>query len=191
MYYNRKKELIKSAIIIAIILLIAVVSTYYIYYKFKDERTVDYNSKSLDIIFHEASGDKVTITKVTPLTDSVGLSSKTYTLSIKNNLTEPVKYEIKLVDDLEQIIQEECANYAIPKENIRVSIKKGNEDNEIYTLSELEDNSLLEEKIKALDEEKITVRIWVSKDSSIPNGSTLHYHGKIQVIENDESLAIR
>lgn len=191
MYYNRKKELIKSAIIIAIILLIAVVSTYYIYHKFKDQRNVDYNSKSLDIVFHETSGEKVTITKVTPLTDSVGLSSKAYTLSIKNNLTEPVKYEIKLVDDLEQINQEGCASYLIPKESIRVSIKKNNKDNKIYTLSELEDNSLLEEKIKALDEENITIRVWISKDSSIPNGSTSHYHGKIQVIENDESLAIR
>lgn len=191
MYYNRKKELIKSATIIAIILLLAVVSTYYIYNKFKDERNVDYNSKSLDIVFHETSGEKVTITKVTPLTDSVGLSSKAYTLSIKNNLTEPVKYEIKLIDDLEQINQEGCTSYLIPKESIRVSIKKNNNDNKIYTLSELEDNSLLEEKIKALDEEKITIRVWVSKDSAIPNGSTLHYHGKIQVIENDESLAIR
>lgn len=191
MYYNRKKELIKSAIIIAIILLIAVVSTYYIYYKFKEERNVDYNSKSLDIVFHEISGEKITITKVTPLTDSVGLSSKAYTLSIKNNLTESVKYEIKLVDDLDQIIQDECTSYLISKDSIRVSIKKNNEDNKIYTLSELEDNSLLEESIKALAEEKITIRVWVGKDSSIPNGSNLHYHGKIQVIENDESLAIR
>ena len=78
--YNRKKEIIKNTVYITFILLIAVVSTYFIYNKFQKTRTVDFNSASLDVSYHEASGDRISINKVTPVTDSVGLSSKAYTI---------------------------------------------------------------------------------------------------------------
>ena len=97
MYYNRKKEIIKNVIIIGIILLIAIVSTRFIYFKYKNESNVDYNSESLDIIFHEKDGADIAIRKVTPVTDSVGLTSKAYTFTIKNNLTEPVEYNISKI----------------------------------------------------------------------------------------------
>lgn len=190
MYYNRKKQLIKSGIIIIGILLIAIVSTYYIYYKFNDDHNIDYNSKSLDIIFHEPSGEKLTIDKVTPLTDSVGLSSKAYTLTIKNNLTEPVRYTIKVVDDIDQIINDNCEGYSISKENIRISIKENKNQNKIYNLNELENEILLAGKLKALEESNYSIRIWINKDTSLPSGKKLHYHGKIQVIENEKELAI-
>ena len=38
--------------------------------------------------------DKIAITKVTPLTDSVGLSTTNYGLTLSNNLTEKVNYRI-------------------------------------------------------------------------------------------------
>ena len=89
--YNRKKELIKNALIIGFILFIAIFSTYYIYHMFNDTENIDYSSESLDITFHEDHGEELDITKVTPLTDSVGLSSKGHTFTITNNLTESVK----------------------------------------------------------------------------------------------------
>ena len=101
-----RKEVIKNAIYIGLILLFAAMSTYYIYNRFQTTRDVDYNSKSLDIVYHD-SGDKITINKVTPMTDSVGLSTKGYNLSIKNNLTVPVEYKIKIVDDKELTIKED------------------------------------------------------------------------------------
>lgn len=188
MYYSRKKELIKSGIIITFILSIAVVSTYYIYNKFKNEHNVDYNSKSLDIIFHEKSGENISLTKVTPLTDSIGLSSNAYTLTIQNNLTEPVKYKIVLEDDKKAIKEDGCSEYLIPKELIRVSIKVNKKSNKIYNLSDLENGVLTTEKLKALEKEDISIRTWISKDSTLPNGSNLHYHSKIKVIENDNEL---
>ena len=97
--YNRKKEIIKNTVYITFILLIAVVSTYFIYNKFQKTRTVDFNSDSLDVSYHEASGDRISINKVTPVTDSVGLSSKAYTISVKNNLTENVHYKVKVLVD--------------------------------------------------------------------------------------------
>ena len=188
--YNPKKEVMKNIIYIGIILLIAIISTYKIYYKFQDDRNVNFNSDSFVITFHEKTGDKVNITKVTPVTDSVGLSSTSYSFSIKNNLTEKAHFEVRLVDDLESVTDDNCIDKLISKENIKVSIKNGKKDNKIYNLNELEDGVLLSDKISALEEREISVRVWVDKNSSLPIGSDMHYHGTIKVLEDNGSVAM-
>lgn len=188
--YNRKKEIIKNAIFTIVILLIAVVSTYYIYNKFQVNQTVDYNSESLDVVYHEKTGDKLTIDKVTPVTDSVGLSSKSYNITIKNNLTESVDYKIKVLDDLETIINDNCADSLITKDSIRISIKNGNKENEIYSLNELENDVLLDDKLAALEIKNLAIRVWVKQDSVLPLGSNMHYHGLVQVEEADGIVAV-
>lgn len=188
--YKRKKELIKNVVYIFIILTIAIVSTYYIYYKFQGDRVVDFNSESLDVTYHETAGDKLTISRVTPVTDSVGLSSKSYMISIKNNLTEKVGYKIKIVDDLEKIVDDQCEEELIPKEDIRISVKVNKKLNKIYNLSELEEGILLDDIIDALGENNISIRLWIRQDSTMPVGSHMHYHGIVQVIEENDSLAI-
>ena len=188
--YNPKKEVMKNVIYIGIILLIAIISTYKIYYKFQDDRNVNFNSDSFVITFHEKTGDKVNITKVTPVTDSVGLSSNSYSFSIKNNLTEKAHFEVRLVDDLESVTDDNCIDKLISKENIKVSIKNGKKDNKIYNLNELEDGVLLSDKIFALEEREISVRVWVEKNSSFPIGREMHYHGTIKVLEDNGSVAI-
>lgn len=188
--YNPKKEVMKNVIYIVIILLIAIISTYKIYYKFQDDRNVNFNSDSFVITFHEKTGDKVNITKVTPVTDSVGLSSNSYSFSIKNNLTEKAHFEVRLVDDLESVTDDNCIDKLISKENIKVSIKNGKKDNKIYNLNELEDGVLLSDRISALEEREISVRVWVDKNSSLPIGSDMHYHGIIKVLEDNGSVAM-
>lgn len=188
--YNPRKEVMKNVIYIGIILLIAIISTYKIYYKFQDDRNVNFNSDSFVVTFHEKTGDKVNITKVTPVTDSVGLSSNSYSFSIKNNLTEKAHFEVRLVDDLESVTDDNCIDKLISKENIKVSIKNGKKDNKIYNLNELEDGVLLSDKISALEEREISVRIWVDKNSSLPIGSDMHYHGTIKVLEDNGSVAM-
>ncbi len=187
---NYKKERIKNIIYIVIILITCLYSTHHIYYKFKTERNIDYNSESLDVIFHEKTGSEVTLSRVTPVTDSVGLSSKAYTFTIKNNLTEEVSYKIKLVEDTKKIIKDECEEYQIPREYIKVSLKESGNDNIIYDLEELEDNLLYTSVIPPLEEVNYTIRLWVKQGSTIPSGSILHYHGLIQVFE-EETLAMR
>ncbi len=187
--YNRKKELIKNIIYTIIILSITIISTHYIYYKFQGDREVDFNSESLDIVYHETTGDKLTISKVTPVTDSVGLSSKSYMISIKNNLTEKVDYKIKIIDDLEKIVEDECEEKIIPKEDIRISVKVKKNISKIYNLSDLEDGILLDDEINALENINISIRLWIKQDSKLPSGSKMHYHGKIQVIENNDLIA--
>lgn len=187
----RKREIIKNTIFMAFILILAIIPTHYIYYKFQGNRNIDFSSESLDVTYHEASGDKLTISKVTPVTDSVGLSSsKAYNITIKNNLTERVNYKIRILQDVETIIEDECEEYLIPEEDIRISIKVNKKENKIYDLSELEDGLLLENTIEALKSNNIAIRLWVNQDSTLPRGAFLHYHGIIQVVEDDFSIAI-
>ena len=168
---------------------IAIFATHHIYYKFQNERNTDYSSESLDITFHEETGDKVALTRVTPVTDAVGLSSQSYTFTIKNNMTIPVDYTIKLVDDLEMVFEDNCGEIEMPKDIIRVAIKS-EEKTEIYTLSELEDGVLETDKIKPLDEEEYTIRVWTTQNTTLQAGSTRHYHGKIQIVEDENQIAI-
>lgn len=191
MYYNRKKYILKNVIIITFILLVAIIATHNIYYKFAKERDVDYSSESLDIVFHDVAGANIDITRPTLVNDAIGLSSKAYTLTIKNNLTEPVKYQLKLVDNTERIILDDCAELQIPKEIIRVSVKEDSSKNNIYTLSELIDNDLDLGEIDALAEKNYSIRIWVTNTSEANISKNLHYHGIIQVIENETDLAVR
>lgn len=194
MYYNkinRKKELIKNTVIITFILILAIFSTRYIYYAFNDSTNIDYSSESLDITFHEDEGEELNITKVTPLTDAVGLASTGHTLTITNNLTEPVKYKIILVDNADKTLEDDCSEIAIPREEIRISIKKAGEETVVYKLSDLKDGVLIKETSKALAENKYTIRIWVNNESSLPSGSNHHYHGLIQVVENDTMVAVQ
>lgn len=185
-----KKELIKNGIKISLILLFAIVVTIYIYNKFESEGNIDYSSDSLDVVYREKTGDKIDITKVTPVTDSVGLSSTAYSLSIKNNLTVGVNYKIKIIDNKEKVLEDECGNSSIPKEDIRISVKINNKPNKIYNLVDLEDGILVDDEIKALKTSNIVIRAWINKDSLLPSGTNLHYHGLIQVIEEDNILAI-
>ena len=190
MYYNYRKQRIKSALIICFILALAIFATHHIYYKFQNERNTDYSSESLDITFHEETGDKVTLTRVTPVTDSVGLASQAYTFTIKNNMTVPVSYTIKLVDDLETVFEDNCSEYQMPKDIIKVSVREGRKDNKIFNLSELPEGTLETNKIDPLDEEEYTIRVWTKQDITIQAGSTKHFHGKIQIIEDDNQVAM-
>lgn len=190
MYNYRKRFIIKNIVYITVILLIAIFSTYKIYYKFQDDRDTNYNSKSFVVTFHEKTGYRMTLDKVTPVTDSVGLSSKSYTLSIKNNLTEKVPFKIRISDDIKTIDKDRCSDALIPEEDIRISIKNGSHENEIYTLSELKDGILLSDYVKALETRELAIRVWVSKDSTLPMNSNLHYHGLIEVLEEDNTVAI-
>lgn len=189
--YNRRKEIIKNIILISLIIFIAVFSTYHIYNKFNDTETIDYSSDSLDITFHEKNGDELDITKIIPLTDAVGLSSKGHNITIKNNLTEPVNYTIKITDNVDKMLNQNCEGITIPKEEIKISLKDFNGKTEIYNLSELENKILYSATVKPLEENKYTIRIWINNETTLPSGSDNHYHGLIQIFENDLTLAVK
>lgn len=181
--YNWKKEMMKNIIYSAFILLFAGVSTYFIYNRFQDECNIDGSSESLVVVYHEPVGNQLAIEKVTPVTDSVGLSSKSCVVSIDNNLTEKVAYQVRISLDDEAILEDGCEDNLIPEEDIRISVKVNKNENKIYTLSELEDGILLDHKVKALGNDHISIRVWVRQDSALPRGADYHFHGVVQVIE--------
>lgn len=180
----RKKEII----VISFILLFALISTYSIYYKFKDSRNVDYNTPTIDVTYHEKSGDKVNITRVTPVTDSVGLSSTAYNFTVKNNTNKSISYSIRILDNDSYTEKDGCHEYQIPHNIIKFSIHKENEKVNIYSLSDLVNGEVLTRIIKPHEQEEYTMRFWINK-SSISSGALLHYHGIIKVEDEGTKVA--
>jgi len=185
----RKKYFIKNGILMASIILIAIISTYKIYNKFNLERHVNYSSSSLDIVFHEKEGAQVSITKVTPVVDAIGLSSRGYSFTITNNLTIPVKFKVKIIEDKLKISEDKCQYKLIDESEIRLSINSKNQEDDIVNLSDLEDGTIHEFTIDALDSDDYTIRVWIKNDSNLVSGSNMHYHGIIQIVEEDNSVA--
>ncbi len=181
----RKKEIV----VIAFILIFALVATHHIYYKFKDSRNVDYNSETLDVTFHEKSGDKVNLSKITPVTDSVGLSSKAYTFTIKNNTNRSIRYSINVLENEKLVMKDKCEEYQIPKNLIKLSIHKSKENNNIYFLSDLINGNVLTRIIKANQEEEYTMRFWITNNNTLTTGIKLHYHGIIDVADVGTDVA--
>lgn len=182
----RKKELM----IIAFILIFALVSTHYIYYKFKDSRGIDYNTETLDVTFHEKNKDEINMLKVTPVTDSVGLSSKSYRFTIKNNTNRSIKYSINIVNNEEQIKKDACRDSQIPINLIKLSISKDKERENIYYLGNLINGNVVTRIIKAKQEENYTMRFWIGNETNLNNGIKLHYHGKIEVKDEGTQVAV-
>lgn len=181
----RKKEIV----VIIFILVFALVATYKTYYKFKDSRNVDYNTSTIDVTFHEKTGAEVNILKLTPVRDSVGLSSKAYTFTIKNNTNASLKYSINIDDNEMKVKDDDCLEYQIPHNLIKFSIHKNGEQNHIYTLSDLVNGEVLTRIIKANQQEEYTMRFWISGDS-LQTGAGLHYHGLIKVSDLGNQVAI-
>lgn len=182
----RKKEIL----MISLILIFALVTTRYIYDKFKDSRTIDYNTETLDITYHEKNGDEINLLKVTPVTDSVGLSSKSYRFTIKNNTNKSIKYSINIVDNHEKVDLDQCSNEQIPINLIKLSIHKSKEKEHIYYLGNLINGNVLTRIIKANQEEEYTMRFWITNKQDLTTGTKLHYHGKIEVKDEGTQVAI-
>lgn len=185
-YY--RKQMIKSGIIIALILAFALIATHFIYYKFKDTRNQINNSKSLEVTFHEKTGDRVALYKVTAVSDSVGQSSRAYTFTIKNNLDTPVNYSVKIVKDLERMVEDGCEDNQIPSSIIKGAIHKEKEENMMFMLSDLKENTILSRKLKGGESISYTVRFWTTSNT-LPLDSDMHFHGKLQVAENGVDIA--
>ena len=54
----------------------------------------------------------------------------------------------------------------------------------------LENNELISTKIDALDKVDISIRLWIDKDSTLPSGSLMHYHGLLEIKDDTGTLAM-
>lgn len=185
-YYKelQRKELRKNIIFTIFILLFATLSTYYIYNKFVDERDEILQSASLEVIFHEKDGSHFFLNRSSLVSDNVGLSSKPYRFTIKNNSKKLVKYKIMLDKDLART-NSSTYNEEIPKSIIKVAIHEKNKANSIYNLDDLENNNLVVTELDAGKEIEYTLRFWTSIDNTwhFNDDVTYAYYGLIKVVE--------
>ena len=186
-YYLKQKK--RNIFLILLIMILTCFITYKIYYHFQNKDYIHYNSKSLDVTFHSDEDNKIKLLKYTPVNDNVGLSSKPYIITIKNNLTEKVNFDIKILDDLEMIDEDNCNNNLIDKHLIHISIKEEAHQPMVFTLDELENNLLYKTSIKALEEKDYSIRLWTVRDENNLSSNNNHYHGLIRIVEESNSVA--
>ena len=106
-----------------------------------------------------------------------GLSNELY---IQNNIF--FKREQYVCGMIKSVIVDECGEYLMPKDIIKVSIKEEKNSDKIYTLNGLDNGTLKKDSIKGHGEKNYTIRVWVGTNT-LTTGTNLHYHGKIKVEE--------
>jgi hypothetical protein len=166
-----------------IIIGFSIFASIFIYDKFKNVRDKKYNSPSLEVTYHSKNGKNIDITKVTPVTDYVGLSSYAYKVTIKNNTNKRVKYQVKLIDNDKKIAKDDCADKIIPKSIIKVGIHKSGEVSKIINLDDIDNDILTTATLGPKKEEKYTVRVWISNENDLVLDKNLHYHGILKITE--------
>ncbi len=182
-YYRR--HMIKSAIIIIFLLAFAIISTYLIYQSFANERERDIDTGEMEVVFHNKDGNKINLTKFTPVSDAVGLSSTEYDFTVKNSTANSVSYKIVLESNTNRINKDNCMNKIIPSELLKLSLRVDYQAPTAKILSEYQDNVLYEDTLEANSEEDYSIRLWaINSDFVIDRDS--HYHGVIKVIEEGE-----
>lgn len=179
-YYRR--HMIKSAIIIIFLFAFAIVSTYLIYQSFSSERERDIDTGEMEVVFHSKEGNKINLTRFTPVSDAIGLSSTEYDFTVKNSTANSVSYKIVLEPNTNRINKDNCMNKIIPSELLKLSLRVDHQAPVAKILSEYQENILYEDTLEANSEEDYSIRLWaINSDFVIDRDS--HYHGIIKVIE--------
>ena len=179
-YYRR--HMIKSAIIIIFLFSFAIVSTYLIYNNFSSKREHDIDTGEMEVVFHGKEGNKINLTKFTPVSDAVGLSSTEYSFTVKNSTANSVNYKIVLEPNTNRINSDECFTKTIPSELLKLSLRVDHQAPVAKILSEYQNNVLYEDTLEADSEEDYSIRLWaINSDFVIDRDS--HYHAVIKVIE--------
>ena len=179
-YYRR--HMIKSAIIIIFLFAFAIISTYLIYNNFSSKREHDIDTGEMEVVFHSKEGNKINLTRFTPVSDAVGLSSTEYSFTVKNSTANSVSYKIVLEPNTNRINSDECFTKTIPSELLKLSLRVDHQTPVAKILSEYQDNVLYEDTLEADSEEDYSIRLWaINSDFVIDRDS--HYHAVIKVIE--------
>lgn len=124
-------------------------------------------------------GDVISLVDVSPISDTDGMKTKTYTIKLYNSGKEKQKFKIFIMDDKEMVAFDECSDKLVGREFIRYSI----DDGKPLTLNNLEDVSIISSELDPKESRVYTVRCWVS--DTYTNSSVVHYHGTISVKLNE------
>lgn len=114
-------------------------------------------------------GELVTLTSDHVLSDEKGLKSKKYNISLKNNSSVAVKYQIVLDKDLFMVNNCGCTNSKIDGKFIRYSVEKAG-------AKSLSANGVIYEgELASGKDDSISVRLWLTEKTSL--GENDHFHG--------------
>ncbi len=184
MHYAKyqRRHLIKTGILCAFILGFALVSTYFIYHKFYGKNDQVYQEENLRITFHEKEGNKVTIQKITPVTDSVGLSTSPYSLTLENHTDHSVRYIISLENDEKTISDCGCIDNGIPYSIIKLGVHSSKKTLEPKLLSDIPNLAVYQSTLKKGEKEDVELRLWIDRTSTDINRDG-HYHAQMIVKE--------
>ena len=126
--------------------------------------------------------NEISLDKFTPVTDAIGLSSPSYTFTVRNNTDKEVKYSIKLIANNKKIQHDNCENKQIPRELLKLSFRKDHQSPVAYVLSEFPNDIIYEDSLKPNSSEDYSIRLW-AMNSNFTLDKTSHYHALIEVIE--------
>ena len=182
-YY--RKHMIKSTVIIILLFTLAIISTYLIYQNFKEKRERDIDTGKMEVIFHSKEGNKINLTKFTPVSDAVGLSSNSYDFTVKNGTKSKVSYKIILEKNINKIEKDNCVSNTIPNELLKLSLRVDHQAPKAMILNEYQNNVLYEDTLEPSSEEDYSIRLWaINSDFVIDRNS--HFHAVIKVIEEEQ-----
>lgn len=179
-YYKKiqREFIIKNVLFILVILFFACLSIRFIYDRFKDTRDEILSSESLEVAFHNKNGNQVSLTKINPVSDAVGLSSKAYTFTVKNNTNKKVHYIVRLKEEKSK----NGGSEVIPLNIIKTGIHSEDEVSSIYNLDDLDHGIITDRYIGPMKEVHYTIRFWISQHSLAIDGD-FQFHGLLEVEE--------
>ncbi len=136
-----------------------------LYYEFRDRET--------------GIGDIIDLVDVKPVSDTDGLKTETYKVTIFNNSDDTQIYEIFIMDDLEKVAYDECSDIFTERKYIKYSVN----GNTPLSLSE-SDVAIITGELKGKTEIGYDINVFVGTDDSLIKAP--HYHGKIVVKQKNE-----
>ena len=114
-------------------------------------------------------GELVTLTSEHVLSDMAGLETKEYSVSLENNTSKNVKYQIMLEEDFYVINSCGCANTMIDSNLIRYSVDGA----DVQTLT---DNGLIYEgELTSEENRNVSIKLWLTENAQV--GVNNHFHG--------------
>ena len=183
MYLTKKqiqKQVLRGIAIVIFIFALAAILIHGIFQKFNNQETDHIETDAIEVSFYNKDSREINISRMTPMTDAVGLSTNPYTFIVKNKTQQPLQYKIVLLSNEEKKESCGCESSSISLSDIKVNIQKGNQNLGSFTLDTVNQMELWNSTLDPEQSEKYNLRFWVQKNAKIENK---HFHAILKIIK--------
>ncbi len=177
-----RRELILTAFSIIGVTLVLLGSSYGAFSQIiKSENANVLKTGDLAIEFNDTDtglGNIISLNQAYPESDEKGKNNTPYSFKIENTGTLPANYEIRIIDDMDMINEDKCAENLLDKKFIKYSFDQQTP----AFLSSVSDKDFVIET-GTLDvgaSETHTINMWIDENAD-NNVIGKHYHGKIVI----------